>query len=61
MFGLIGQLIGILLIIFGGFLVFFFPAYSEKSVPGHQPLSFGVSGIVIGLISLVFGFILLFY
>ena len=59
-FGLIGQLIGILLILFGGFMVFFFPASSEKPT-GHQPEKFSISGIIIGLLSLVIGVMLLFY
>ncbi len=67
-FGLLGQLIGILLILFGGYMVFLFPSYADpqsstgsRQTVGHQPSEFSISGIVIGLISLVIGFMLLFF
>lgn len=49
------KLIAILLIIFGGFMVLFFPL-----APEHQPESFSISGVIIGFISLIIGAYLLF-
>lgn len=61
-FGLIGLFAGVLLILFGGFMVFLFPTYSESGkATGYQPQSFSISGIFIGLISLAAGFILVFF
>ena len=67
-FGLLGQFIGILLILFGGYMVFLFQSYADpassrgpRQTVGHQPSEFSVSGIFIGLVCLVLGFMLLFY
>lgn len=55
MFGLLGTILGIILIIVGGFLVVFFPATLE-----HQSQEFSVVGIVLGLIFLIVGVVLIF-
>jgi len=55
MFGLIGIVIGILLLLVGIFLVFFFPSTME-----HQPPGMSVTGVVLGLVLLVVGFVLVF-
>lgn len=55
MFGFPGFVLGILLILMGVFLVFFFPTTTE-----HQPESFGFTGIAMGIIFLVIGFVLVF-
>ena len=61
-FGILGFLIGILMLLFGGFMVFFFPSYSDSGrATAHQPIEFSVSGIVIGLVSLLIGFMLMFF
>ncbi|MBL7160564.1 MAG: hypothetical protein ISS93_01795 [Candidatus Aenigmarchaeota archaeon] len=54
MFGVIGFIIGILLIIAGVFLIFFFPAAGE-----HQPHGMSLTGIVLGIIFLILGFVLI--
>ena len=56
MFGWIGILVGILLIIFGGFLVVFFPSTIE-----HQPPQMTVGGVILGFVCLVIGVLLLFF
>ncbi len=56
MFGIIGFIVGILLILLGGFMAFFFPSDDR-----HQSDSIAVGGIVIGLIILLFGFILVIF
>jgi hypothetical protein len=55
MFGIIGVLVGIVLILIGGFLVFFFPSTAE-----HQPPPFDVVGVVLGFILIIIGGILIF-
>lgn len=61
-FGLLGQLIGVLLILFGGFLIVIFPAYStDERAPGHQPVSFTISAIFIGILCLFIGALLIFF
>ncbi len=55
MFGLLGQIIGIIIIIIGGFLLFFLHAPEE-----HQPTEFSISFIVLGLILIIVGGLLLF-
>ena len=55
MFGLIGQVIGIIIIIIGGFLLFFMHAPEE-----HQPTEFGISFVILGLILIIIGGLLLF-
>ena len=55
-FGLLGGLIGLLLIFFGGFLVFFLPAAVH-----HQPKDFAIGGIIIGLFCAIIGFFLLLF
>jgi hypothetical protein len=54
MFGLLGQVIGIIIIIIGGLLTFFLHAPEE-----HQPPEFGVSFVVIGIILIIIGGVLL--
>jgi len=54
-FGLAGFGIGILLIIVGIFLAFFFPMTYQ-----HQTEKFGVVGVVMGLIFLIVGGLLVF-
>jgi len=56
MFGWLGIVVGILLILIGGFLVFFFPNTQE-----HQPPPFGVVGVVLGLILIVAAVVLIFW
>jgi hypothetical protein len=56
MFGLLGVVIGIVLILLGGFLVFFFP-----STTIHQGEDFGVAGVVLGFIILLIGGVLVFF
>jgi hypothetical protein len=55
MFGIIGILVGLLLILIGGFLVFFFPSTAE-----HQPHPFDITGVVLGFILLIIGGALIF-
>lgn len=55
MFGIVGILVGLLLILAGGFLVFFFPSTAE-----HQPSPFDVVGVVLGFIFIIAGGILVF-
>ena len=55
MFGIIGILVGLLLIVVGGFLVFFFPSAWE-----HQPDPFGWVGVVLGFILIIIGGVLVF-
>lgn len=55
MFGIIGILVGIVLILIGGFLVFFFPGTAE-----HQPPPFDVVGVVLGFILIIIGGVLIF-
>ncbi len=53
MFGLLGQIIGIIIIVIGGGFLFFMHA------PGEHSGSFGVSFIVLGLALIIIGGILL--
>jgi len=55
MFGWIGAIVGILLLLFAAFMVFFFP-----SPVAHQPESFGWNGVLIGFIAGIVGVALLF-
>ncbi len=55
-FGILGQILGVLFVIFGGFLIFFLPSSSDWT-----PKAFSLSGIVIGLLLLIFGGILIFF
>ncbi len=55
MFGLLGQVIGVIIILIGGLLMFFLHAPEE-----HQPPEFGISFIFIGLILVIIGGLLLF-
>lgn len=55
MFGLLGIIIGILLLLVGMFLVFFFPTTTE-----HQPQTMSYAGIFLGIVCLVGGFVLVF-
>jgi len=56
MFGLLGIAVGILLILVGGFLVFFFPSTKE-----HQPPPFDLVGVVLGFIFLIIGILLVLF
>lgn len=55
MLGLLGQAVGILLIIIGGLLTFFLHAPAD-----HQSGSFGISFVFLGLILIIIGGLLLF-
>ncbi len=55
MFGIGGLVLGIILILIGLFLAFFFPAPQE-----HQPPPFGLVGVLLGFILLIIGGILVF-
>ncbi len=54
MFGLLGVIVGIILIIVGGYMFFFMPMTIE-----HQE-GFGISAVIIGLIFMIAGFVLVF-
>ncbi len=56
MFGWIGAIIGILLILLGGFMVLFFPFTVEE-----QPESMALTAIVTGFVLIVIGGVLLFF
>ena len=56
MFGLLGLGVGILLLLFGAFCIFFFP-----SSRAHQEESLTIGGIVMGLVSLLIGAMLVFW
>ncbi len=55
LFGLAGLIVGILLLLFGAFMVIGFPGSEE-----HQPYDFSVAGIVIGFVCLAIGVVLVF-
>ncbi len=55
MFGALGIVLGILLILLGGFLVLFFPMTEE-----HQASEFTKTGVVLGFIFLIIGAFLVF-
>ncbi len=55
MFGWLGIGIGILLIVLGGWLVFFFPSTVE-----HQPEQFGWTAIVLGIVLIIIGGLFVF-
>jgi hypothetical protein len=55
MFGWTGILIGILLILFGGYMIFLFPD-TER----YQTAGFTRTGMAMGLLSLLIGAVLLF-
>jgi hypothetical protein len=55
MFGILGIIIGILLIMLGGFLVLFFPM-----APEHQAGQFTKVGVILGFIFLIIGGVLVF-
>lgn len=54
MFGLLGVIVGIILIIVGGYMVFFLPMSIY-----HQP-EFGYTGVFLGIVFLIVGFVLIF-
>ena len=56
MFGLGGIVAGIILILLGGALVFFFPGTAKE----YQTFEFGIMGIVIGFVMIILGAILIF-
>lgn len=55
MFGITGTIAGIVMIIVGGILVFFFPG-----APQYQPRDFSVLVVVIGFILIILGAIMAF-
>ena len=55
MFGWVGLIIGILLLLFAAFAIFFYPAAAE-----HQPHGFGWNGVILGFIAGLIGVALLF-
>ncbi len=55
MFGLTGVIVGIILIVIGGALVFFFPASSQ-----YQPQEFGIAAVVAGFVMIILGAIMVF-
>jgi hypothetical protein len=55
-FGILGIIIGILLILFGGYLVIFFPSAAHT-----QPPSMTTGAIVLGFLCVVVGILLLVF
>lgn len=55
MWGVLGVVAGIILILVGGFLIIFFPGTEE-----HQPLGFSILGIVMGFAFVIIGCLLIF-
>jgi len=55
MFGTIGLIVGILLILWGIYMIIFFPTQSQI-----QPENIGITGIIFGFILLAAGIILIF-
>jgi len=55
MFGILGILVGILMVLAGGFLILFFPSTGD-----HQPPPFDLVGVVLGFILLIIGGVLIF-
>ena len=55
MFGWIGTLIGILLLILAALFIFIFPSTVE-----HQPEPYGWNGVIFGFILGIIGFALIF-
>jgi hypothetical protein len=55
MFGWMGIIVGVLLLLFAAFMVFFFPAAQEQ-----QPHGFGLNGIIFGFIAGIIGVALIF-
>ena len=54
MFGWVGSIIGILLLLFAGFMIFFFPG------PGvHQTHGMDVNGVILGFVAGIAGVALL--
>ena len=60
MFGWTGIIIGILLLLFAAFMVFFFPASTMEGASGHQPQGFSWNGILLGFIAGLIGVALIF-
>ena len=56
MFGWIGAIIGILLILLGGYMVLFFPFVTEEQIP-----SVGLTAIITGFVFIIIGGFLLFF
>ena len=56
MFGLGGFIAGILLILIGGGLIFFFPGAGGK----YQPSEFSIAIIVIGFVMIILGAVIVF-
>ena len=60
MFGITGIIIGIILILLGGFFVFYLPGASSGKLPTYQPQEFSVSFIVMGVFMIIIGAVLTF-
>ncbi len=61
-FGLLGLFVGVLMMVFGGFMIGLFPGYTtDRNAPGHQPLDFSISGIFIGFMCLLIGVLLIIF
>jgi hypothetical protein len=56
MFGILGFVTGIFLLVAGFFMVFFFPGVAD-----HQGEGFSYTGIIVGVLMLVFGVVLAFF
>jgi hypothetical protein len=56
MFGWIGAIIGILLILLGGFMVLFFPFVAEE-----QAESMAITAIITGFVLIAIGAVLVFF
>jgi hypothetical protein len=57
MFGWVGLIIGILLLLFAAFMIFFFPAAAEHQPPQH---GVGWNGVIFGFIAGIIGVALIF-
>ena len=55
MFGWFGLIIGAILLVLGGYMVFFFP-----HAVSYQPGKFGAVGVTLGFIFLTIGLLLIF-
>jgi uncharacterized membrane protein YedE/YeeE len=58
MFGWTGIIIGILLMLFSAFMIFFFPASTLEGASGHQMQSW--NGVLLGFITGIIGVALVF-
>ncbi len=56
MFGIVGIVVGVLMLLFGAFCVFFFPSSHI-----HQQQELAMGGVIIGIVSLLIGAALVFW